>query len=149
MLKMAKTTLMTVRTLCALSTLKYSRRYSSSTSPRCSMIRLNSPLKIAMLGSNSMIQHTSWFSTINSEKQHSSLSFLTYQLHCLYPYKKELTMCIICASIPAVAAVGAKLNADQIRQPEEKRKPISRMTAIVIGMLVTASVIYHTLRWPT
>ncbi len=56
-------------------------------------------------------------------------------------------MCIICASIPAAAAVGAKLNADQIKQPEEKRKPISKITAFVIGMLVTASVLYHTFRW--
>ncbi len=56
-------------------------------------------------------------------------------------------MCMICASIPAAAAVGAKLNANQLHKPEEERKPISKITSIVIGLLVSASVIYHTLRW--
>jgi hypothetical protein len=56
-------------------------------------------------------------------------------------------MCIICASIPAVAAVGAKINANQLSQPEEKRKPMGKVTGIVIGLLMTASVVYHTLRW--
>ena len=56
-------------------------------------------------------------------------------------------MCIICAAIPATAAVGAKLNADQLSKPEETRKPISKITGIVIAMLVTVSAIYHTLRW--
>jgi hypothetical protein len=56
-------------------------------------------------------------------------------------------MCIICASIPAVAAVGAKVNASQLNLPEEKRTPIGRITGIVIGSLMIASVIYHTLRW--
>ena len=56
-------------------------------------------------------------------------------------------MCIICAAIPATAAVGAKMNADQLSKPEETRKPISKITGIVIAMLVTASAIYHTLRW--
>ncbi len=56
-------------------------------------------------------------------------------------------MCIICASIPAAAAVGAKLNANQLSQPEEKRKPIGRFTGMIIGMLLIASVVYHTLRW--
>lgn len=55
-------------------------------------------------------------------------------------------MCMICASIPAAAAVGAKLNADQLDKPSEERKPISKITSIVIGLLVTASVVYHTLR---
>jgi hypothetical protein len=54
---------------------------------------------------------------------------------------------MICASIPAAAAVGAKLNADQLSQPEEKRKPISKITGIVIALLAAASLIYHTLRW--
>jgi hypothetical protein len=53
---------------------------------------------------------------------------------------------MICASIPAAAAVGAKLNADQLDKPSEERKPISKITSIVIGLLVTASVVYHTLR---
>ena len=56
-------------------------------------------------------------------------------------------MCIICASIPAAAAVGAKINVSQLDLPEEKRKPIGKITGIVIGLLVTASIIYHTLRW--
>ncbi len=56
-------------------------------------------------------------------------------------------MCVICASIPAAAAVGAKMNASQLSQPEEKRKPIGRITGVVIGSLMIASVIYHTLRW--
>ncbi len=56
-------------------------------------------------------------------------------------------MCMICASIPAVAAVGAKINANQLSQPEEKRKPIGKFTGIIIGLLVIASVVYHTLRW--
>jgi len=54
---------------------------------------------------------------------------------------------MICASIPAAAAVGAKLNADQLHRPEEKRKPISKITGIVIALLAAASLIYHTLRW--
>jgi len=56
-------------------------------------------------------------------------------------------MCIICASIPAAAAVGAKLNADQLSKPQEKRLPISKLTGAMIGLLVIASAIYHTLRW--
>lgn len=56
-------------------------------------------------------------------------------------------MCIICAAIPATAAVGAKLNAAQLHQPEEKRKPISKLTGIAIALLVAASVVYHTVIW--
>jgi hypothetical protein len=56
-------------------------------------------------------------------------------------------MCIICAAIPATAAVGAKLNADQLHKPEEERKPVSKITGIIIAFLVAASVIYHTLIW--
>ena len=56
-------------------------------------------------------------------------------------------MCIICASIPAAAAIGAKLNADQLSKPEEKRLPVLKITGIMIGMLVVASAIYHSLRW--
>ncbi len=54
---------------------------------------------------------------------------------------------MICAAIPATAAVGAKLNADQLHKPEEQRKPISKLTAFAIGFLMLGSVIYHTLRW--
>jgi hypothetical protein len=56
-------------------------------------------------------------------------------------------MCMICAAIPATAAVGAKLNADQLNKPVEYRKPISKMTGIAIALLVTASIVYHTLTW--
>ena len=56
-------------------------------------------------------------------------------------------MCIICASIPVVAATGAKLNAAQLSEPREKRKPIGRITGIFIGLLAIASVVYHSLRW--
>jgi len=56
-------------------------------------------------------------------------------------------MCIICAAIPATAAVGAKLNADQLHKPEEERKPVSKITGIAIALLVASSVIYHTLIW--
>lgn len=56
-------------------------------------------------------------------------------------------MCIICAAIPATAAVGAKLNADQLHKPEEQRKPVSKITGIVIALLVVASAVYHTIIW--
>lgn len=56
-------------------------------------------------------------------------------------------MCMICAAIPATAAVGAKLNADQLQKPVEERKPISKITGIAIGLLIAASVTYHTLVW--
>ena len=56
-------------------------------------------------------------------------------------------MCMFCAAIPAAAAVGARLNAAQIRKPEEKRLPVSKLTAALIGVLALGSAIYHTLRW--
>ena len=56
-------------------------------------------------------------------------------------------MCMFCASIPAMAAVGAKMNASQLSQPQEKRKPIGKITGLLIGFLLIASVVYHTLRW--
>lgn len=56
-------------------------------------------------------------------------------------------MCIICAAIPATAAVGAKLNAKQLHKPEEQRKPVSKITGIVIAVLVVASAVYHTIIW--
>ena len=56
-------------------------------------------------------------------------------------------MCIICAAIPATAAVGAKLNADQLKKPEEERKPVSKATGIVIVLLVAGSITYHALVW--
>ena len=56
-------------------------------------------------------------------------------------------MCVICAAIPATAAIGAKLNADQTHKEESRRLPITKITAGVIGLLVIASAIYHTARW--
>lgn len=56
-------------------------------------------------------------------------------------------MCMICAAIPATAAVGAKLNADQRSKAVEDRKPISRLTGIAIAFLVVCSIIYHTFIW--
>ena len=54
---------------------------------------------------------------------------------------------MICAAIPATAAVGAKLNVDQLRKPMEERRPVSKMTGIVIALLVAGSLTYHTLTW--
>jgi len=54
---------------------------------------------------------------------------------------------MFCAALPVTAAIGAKLNADQLSKPVEERKPVSKITGVVIALLVTASMIYHTLRW--
>ncbi len=56
-------------------------------------------------------------------------------------------MCVFCAAIPVTAAVGAKLNAGQLHEPEESRKPVSKITGVVITLLLFASIIYHTLVW--
>lgn len=56
-------------------------------------------------------------------------------------------MCIICASLPLVAAGGAKLNAGQLDTPREERKPIGRITGIFMSLLLIASIVYHSLRW--
>ena len=56
-------------------------------------------------------------------------------------------MCMICAAIPATAAVGAKLNADQLHKAEVNRLPIPTITGLIIGLLMIASTIYHILRW--
>ena len=56
-------------------------------------------------------------------------------------------MCMFCAAIPAAAAAGAKLNADQLHKPEEERKPVGKITGMVMILLVAASVTYHTLAW--
>jgi hypothetical protein len=50
---------------------------------------------------------------------------------------------MICASIPA-AAPGAKINANQLNKPEEKRKPIGKFTGMIIGLLAITSVVYRT-----
>jgi hypothetical protein len=56
-------------------------------------------------------------------------------------------MCMICTAIPATAAVGAKLNADQLHKPVDERKPIAKITGVAVIFLVAASVVYHTLIW--
>jgi hypothetical protein len=56
-------------------------------------------------------------------------------------------MCVFCAAIPATAALGAKLNADQLHKPAEQRKPVSKITGVAVAVLVASSVIYHTLAW--
>ena len=68
---------------------------------------------------------------------------------------KEVVMCVFCAAIPATLAVGANINAKQIRErreaegrgealPEKKPIPVGKITVIAMGALVTASVVYHT-----
>jgi len=54
---------------------------------------------------------------------------------------------MICAAIPATAAVGAKLNADQLRKGRAERWPIPKITGLFIGFLMIASTIYHLLHW--
>ena len=54
---------------------------------------------------------------------------------------------MFCAAIPVTAAVGAKLNADQLHKEESRRLPISKLTKALIGVLVLASVTYHSLQW--
>jgi hypothetical protein len=54
---------------------------------------------------------------------------------------------MICAAIPATAAVGAKLNADQLRKGRAERLPIPKITGLFIGFLMIASTIYHLLHW--
>ena len=56
-------------------------------------------------------------------------------------------MCMICAAIPATAAVGARLNANQLDKPQEQRRPIAKITGILVALLIAASAIYHTLIW--
>jgi len=64
-------------------------------------------------------------------------------------------MCMFCASIPAAAAVGAKLNADQVRRMAEGQDPsgtrqtipIPAITGLTILFLVVASFLNHTLSW--
>jgi len=56
-------------------------------------------------------------------------------------------MCMFCAAIPATAAIGAKLNADQLHKEEARRLPIPKMTGLLIGLWMIASTIYHVIRW--
>jgi hypothetical protein len=54
---------------------------------------------------------------------------------------------MFCAAIPVTAAVGVKLNADQLHKETSHRLPIPRLTTTLIGALIVASVLYHTSRW--
>ncbi len=64
-------------------------------------------------------------------------------------------MCMICASIPAAAAVGAKLNADQLKKMADRQDPsrirrsipIPVVTSLIILFLLVASFLNHTLGW--
>lgn len=64
-------------------------------------------------------------------------------------------MCMFCAAVPATLAVGANLNAKQLRErreadergeavPEKKQIPVGKITVLAAGALVAASVVYHT-----
>ena len=50
-------------------------------------------------------------------------------------------MCVFCAAIPVTAAVGAKLNAEQLHKPEESRKPCFQIYRC--RDLVTACRLHH------
>jgi hypothetical protein len=58
-------------------------------------------------------------------------------------------MCMFCASIPVVAALGANARAKQVRaqdgeKPSDKRPlPVTPITVLAVGALVTASALYH------
>lgn len=54
-------------------------------------------------------------------------------------------MCMFCAAIPATAAIGAKLNSDQKRKARARRWPIAKLTALVVSLLLLASIAYHSL----
>ncbi len=65
-------------------------------------------------------------------------------------------MCVFCAAIPVAATAGVKLNNQQLKvkreaeeagQKEPEQKPILKVTAGVIVLLVIGSVTYHTLTY--
>ncbi len=59
-------------------------------------------------------------------------------------------MCMFCAAVPVVGAVGAKLNVEQnhkIALDEDtlaSPKPIAVITASVVCLLLVGSLVYHT-----
>jgi hypothetical protein len=64
-------------------------------------------------------------------------------------------MCAFCAAVPATLAIGANLNANQLRKQreatergeilqEKKQVPVGKIAIIAAGALVTASIVYHT-----
>ncbi len=65
-------------------------------------------------------------------------------------------MCVFCAAIPGAAATGAALNNKQLeakRQAqaagveEPRGKPVMKVTAGVIVLLLAGSITYHTLTY--
>ncbi len=65
-------------------------------------------------------------------------------------------MCAFCAAIPVAASAGVTLNNKQLQarraaeeagQDEPQQKPILKITAGVIFLLVIGSVTYHTLTY--
>ncbi len=65
-------------------------------------------------------------------------------------------MCVFCAAIPVAATAGVKLNNQQLQarreaaeagQDEPQQKPILKITAGVVFLLVIGSVTYHTLTY--
>ena len=54
-------------------------------------------------------------------------------------------MCMFCAAIPAAAAVGARVNAAELKREPFRRRPIAKITALVVTLLLLASITYHTL----
>ena len=57
-------------------------------------------------------------------------------------------MCMFCAAVPVVGAVGAKLNVEQNHKIAEDasipEKPIAAITTGVICLLLVGSIVYHT-----
>jgi hypothetical protein len=62
-------------------------------------------------------------------------------------------MCVFCAAIPSVAALGTAAHGKQRQtekqaevenKPVPKRKPIAKSAAALMVMLVVASALYHT-----
>lgn len=62
-------------------------------------------------------------------------------------------MCVFCAAIPSVAALGtaahgkqrqAEKQAEAENKPAPKRKPIAKSAAALVVVLVVASALYHT-----
>ena len=56
-------------------------------------------------------------------------------------------MFMFCAAIPLAAATGAKLNADQRRDPSRHQLPLGILTGLAIFLLAVGSAVYHTLAW--